>query len=118
MSSVTAAAGPVPAGDAGTSGAAAAARLVVIRPTLQVQGADLRQGVAGDRLFSPPAGVQVTYSAVLADGRPLPSWLRIDAQTGRLQGVPPAGESVLEVQVVAQTADGQSASARIRLNRD
>jgi len=108
-----------PATAAAESGApvvANAARLVVLQPVLQVLGADLRQGIAGDRLFSPPAGVKVVYSATLSDGRPLPSWLRIDAQTGKLQGLPPLGTGTLEVQVTAQTPNGESASARVRLN--
>ncbi|CAN7688252.1 tandem-95 repeat protein [Mesorhizobium sp. LjRoot246] len=33
----------------------------------------------------------VTHSATLADGSALPSWLSIDAQTGRLSGIPPLG---------------------------
>ena len=110
---------PGTGGDAVTAPAPAqpiSARLVVIQPVIQVQTLDLSQGIAGDRLFSPPSGTQVTYSATLADGRPLPSWMSIDSQTGRLQGQPPAGTGVVEVQIVAQTSDGQSAQARIRLN--
>ncbi|MFG6430456.1 YDG domain-containing protein [Roseateles sp. LYH14W] len=101
--------------DAGSTAAPTAARLVVLQPVTQLQPADIGRGFATDRLFSPPAGAQVTYSATLSDGRPLPAWLRIDAQTGRLEGVPPAGTGALDVQVVAQTSDGQAASARVRL---
>lgn len=112
--SLTVLGGGVAAPAAATPGAA---RLVVLQPVLQVQASDLGGGIATDRLFSPPTGTQVTYSARLVDGQALPGWLRIDPQTGRLEGVPPAGVSgALVVEVVAQTSDGQSASARIRLN--
>ncbi|MCE4556604.1 YDG domain-containing protein, partial [Roseateles cellulosilyticus] len=92
------------------------AQLVVVLPLLQVQGSELRTGLAASRLFSPPAGVKVTYSAKRDNGQPLPSWLRFDPDTGRLEGTPPPGVDDVTVQINAQTSDGQSATARIRVN--
>ncbi|MFG6415156.1 YDG domain-containing protein [Roseateles sp. DC23W] len=104
--------------DVSAPAAAVAARLVVLQPVLQLPVGDLRSGIATDRLFSPPAGTQVTYSARLADGSALPGWLRFDPQSGRLEGTPPRGMNAnLIVEVLAQTSDGQSASARISVGR-
>ena len=48
-------------------------------------------------------GGQVTFSAALADGSPLPKGLALDPQTGEVSGKIPvgAGETVLEVRVIA-----------------
>ncbi len=108
--------GPAPAPLPSPGAATPVARLAVVLPLLQVQGSEMMQGIVTSRLFSPPAGSQVTYTARLANGSPLPAWLRFDGQTGRLEGTPPAGVGDVEVQITAQTADGQSATARLRVN--
>jgi hypothetical protein len=45
-------------------------------------------------------------SARLADGSPLPSWIRFDPATGTFTGTPPAGGMLLEIEVVAKDANG------------
>jgi Putative Ig domain/RTX calcium-binding nonapeptide repeat (4 copies) len=42
-----------------------------------------------DGAFAVPEGTVLTYTATLADGSPLPSWLSIDPTTGILSGKPP-----------------------------
>jgi Putative Ig domain/RTX calcium-binding nonapeptide repeat (4 copies) len=42
-----------------------------------------------DGIFAVPEGTVLTYTATLADGSPLPSWLSIDPTTGILSGKPP-----------------------------
>ena len=62
----------------------------------------------------------VTYSASLADGRPLPTWLRFDAATRTFSGVAPSDEPALvsnplRVQVVATGAAGVFAKTSYEL---
>jgi hypothetical protein len=93
----------------------------VVVPQSRAQANDLPQGLATAPLFSAPAGEQLSYSATLADGSPLPAWLRIDAQTGQLRGQPPAGASgrePLQVLVTVKTSNGQTASALLQVQAD
>ena len=47
-------------------------------------------------------------SAQMADGRPLPGWLKFDARTARFEGTPPlAFEGTLTFKVVARDAQGR-----------
>lgn len=60
---------------------------------------------------------ELTYSATLADGSPLPSWLQFDPATATFSGIPGdelVGTSV-EVQVTAQDPHGLTASDAFRL---
>jgi hypothetical protein len=51
-------------------------------------------------------GMAPLLSARLADGSPLPSWIRFDPATGTFTGTPPAGLMLLEIEVVAKDANG------------
>ena len=62
-------------------------------------------------------GGQVTFSAALADGSPLPKGLALDPQTGEVSGKIPvgAGETVLEVRVIASDELGNRSEIVHRL---
>lgn len=113
-------------GTGGAGGASASAsagagggdgRLVAVRPISQIS-ADPVRGVTFEAgaVFEKPAGSSVAFTATLADGTALPSWLKIDPQTGTLTGLPPAGSrDVFEVVVTAQSDAGQKAATRVTL---
>ncbi|HEY2336890.1 MAG TPA: Ig-like domain-containing protein, partial [Burkholderiales bacterium] len=62
-----------------------------------------------------PAAV-VTLTARLADGSPLPAWLRLDPR-GAFVGVPPEGaEGTLELEVIARDTEGREAHTRFLLD--
>jgi hypothetical protein len=62
-----------------------------------------------------PAAV-VQLEARLADGRPLPAWLKFDGVRGTFRGVPPDGLSgALEIEVVARDLEGREARTRFVL---
>jgi hypothetical protein len=62
-----------------------------------------------------PAAI-VTLTARLADGSPLPAWLRLDAR-GAFVGVPPDGaEGTLEIEVIARDTEGHEAHTRFLLD--
>jgi hypothetical protein len=60
--------------------------------------------------FSDPQGEKLTYSATLANGAALPSWLTFNAATGTFTGTPPAGTNGLSIKVMAIDTSGLSAS--------
>ena len=47
----------------------------------------------------------VLYSASLANGDPLPEWLRVDSQSGLVTGAPPIGLESLELRIEVQLND-------------
>ena len=47
----------------------------------------------------------VLYSASLANGDPLPEWLRVDSQSGLVTGAPPIGSESLELRIEVQLND-------------
>jgi hypothetical protein len=64
-----------------------------------------------------PAAI-VHLSARLADGSPLPAWLRLDAR-GAFTGVPPEGlDGELEVEVLARDGEGREARTSFTLELD
>ncbi len=66
--------------------------------------------------FTDAAGNALTYSATLANGSPLPSWLSLDS-TGRLFGVPGRGVvgTTYQVQVTATDPHGNTAEFTLPL---
>jgi hypothetical protein len=65
-----------------------------------------------------PAAI-VYLSARLADGTPLPAWLRLDPVSGTFIGVPPEGfDATLEIEVVARDTEGREARVQFSLDVD
>jgi hypothetical protein len=64
--------------------------------------------------------VAVVYlSARLADGSPLPGWLRLDPATGAFVGIPPEGfDETLKIEVIARDTEGREAKTRFELDPD
>ncbi|MDA8447842.1 putative Ig domain-containing protein, partial [Paracidovorax valerianellae] len=63
------------------------------------------------------AGEVLTYSATLADGKPLPGWLAFDAPRLSFSGTPAAADQgALSVRVTATDAMGAQASGSFALN--
>ncbi|HYD64528.1 Calx-beta domain-containing protein [Azospirillum sp.] len=69
------------------------------------EGAAFSYTVPADAFADPEAGA-LTFSATLADGSALPSWLAFNAATRTFQGTPPAGGGDLTVRVTATDAGG------------
>jgi hypothetical protein len=58
----------------------------------------------------------VRLEATQADGRPLPTWLSFDAQSGLLTGTPPSAQAAgVEVKITARDDAGREASVSFRL---
>ena len=109
---------PVGPGTMPSIGAAGSqTRLIAIQPVRQLTlDTQTAFRIDASTSFEKPPQAKVDYTARLADGRPVPSWLSLDAATGVLSGTPPAGENAtLEVVVTAQIEGGASATTRISL---
>jgi hypothetical protein len=85
------------------------------------------QFVEGNRLatFNLPADAfahtrpeaVLSLDAKLSDGRPLPGWMRFDAQAGSFAVVPPPGfVGTLEIRVTARDNGGREAAALFKFN--
>jgi hypothetical protein len=63
------------------------------------------------------SGTYVVVQARMANGQPLPSWLKFDARSGTLSGRPPAGFSgSLDVEVSARDTKGNRAASVIHID--
>jgi len=72
--------------------------------------------VPSDAFRDADPGDVLNLAARLADGRPLPSWLRFDPKSRRFTGLPPAGlVEELTITVVASDVDGLEATSSFRL---
>jgi VCBS repeat-containing protein len=61
----------------------------------------------------------VHLEARLANGSPLPGWLRFDGLWGVFSGIPPEGaEDTLEIEIVARDTEGREARTRFTLEID
>jgi hypothetical protein len=60
--------------------------------------------------FSDSMGQKPIYTATLADGSALPSWLKFDSVTGTFTGMPPDTPSAFDVKVTATDISGLKAS--------
>lgn len=61
-------------------------------------------------------GDSLTYSATLADGTPLPTWLSIDSTTGSLSGTAGVGDlGAVSIAITATDLGGLSATAQFNL---
>lgn len=63
--------------------------------------------------FVDPQGQKMSYSATLANGQPLPSWLTFQAATETFSGIVPAGTANFSLKVSARDASGLSAAETI-----
>jgi hypothetical protein len=72
--------------------------------------------VPADAFAVPNASVQVTLTATQADGKPLPSWLSFNPNTGALDGTPPPGTKPIDIKVTAHDNTGHEATQVFRLN--
>jgi trimeric autotransporter adhesin len=66
-----------------------------------------------DSFTDPDQGDTLNYTATLADGSDLPSWLKFDAATGTFSGFTPKQVGTIDVRVTAtdQAADGSTAGS-------
>jgi AAA family ATP:ADP antiporter len=79
-------------------------------------GRPLDHLVPSDAFRDADPGDVLNLAARLADGRPLPAWLRFDPKSRRFTGLPPAGfAEELTVTVVASDVDGLEARSSFRL---
>lgn len=87
---------------------------VVARPLVDqnaAEGSLFRYRFAGDTFHDVDIGDTLTYSATLADGSPLPSWLRFDPATRTFWGTPAqAHVGTLEIRVTATDSHGAAVS--------
>ena len=61
--------------------------------------------------------VQVSVEVRLADGRPLPSWLKFDPVNGTLSGQPPRGlTQKLAIEVIARDSKGNRATSHLEVD--
>jgi hypothetical protein len=62
------------------------------------------------------SSARTQVEATMADGSPLPSWLRFDNTSGQFSGSPPPGSSgVLDIRVSARDDKGNSANTQFQL---
>jgi AAA family ATP:ADP antiporter len=79
-------------------------------------GRQIDHVVPQDAFRDADPGDVLHLAARLADGRPLPAWLRFEARQRRFTGLPPEGmKQELTVLVVASDVDGLEASSSFRL---
>lgn len=90
------------------------------QPVVAQTVADQRWDGAGNFNYQIPAGTfadadpgvdSFTYTATLASGAALPSWLTLSS-TGLLSGNPPANTASLDIAVIANDGSGQSNATR------
>ena len=67
-------------------------------------------------VFSDPQGQTLTYSAKLASGAALPSWLSINSQTGEMTGTAPSPLSNMVILLTATDTSGLSASEALTVS--
>ena len=66
--------------------------------------------------FTDPQGETLTYTATLASGAALPSWLSFNATTKTFTGTPPVGTADFSIKVMATDTSGLSASETFAAN--
>jgi Ca2+-binding RTX toxin-like protein len=87
-------------------------------PTLEAPLADQGAQAGSSFSFAVPTGAftdadsgdSIAFSATLADGSALPSWLAFDAATGQFSGTAPADAGTFEIKVTATDLLGAQAS--------
>jgi hypothetical protein len=73
--------------------------------------------VPADAFAHTQAKETIRLAAMLQDGRPLPSWIQFDGQSGKFTGEVPKGlAGELRVKVIARDTAGREAAALFRVN--
>lgn len=95
----------------GGTSAADGATLVLFKPIefVQANGNTLLYRLPSDTFVERSPDASVHLHASLADGSPLPEWVRFDPITGTFSGVAPEGVRVLQIRVVATDSHGSKA---------
>ncbi|MBF0215002.1 MAG: SUMF1/EgtB/PvdO family nonheme iron enzyme [Magnetococcales bacterium] len=75
-------------------------------PDLVWSGSGTKSFQVSANTFTDGDGDDLTYSATLASGSALPSWLRFDTSTRTFSGNPPAGASSRTLKVIANDGHG------------
>ncbi|HUB15378.1 MAG TPA: putative Ig domain-containing protein [Acetobacteraceae bacterium] len=83
--------------------------------TVQTPNQTWKEGQAislalGANTFTDPLGETLSYSATLANGQSLPSWLKFNAATDSFSGIPPNTAQTLSIKVTATDTSGLAAS--------
>jgi VCBS repeat-containing protein len=71
---------------------------------LQIEIADFRRGQVAQ------------YRATLLNGDPLPSWIRVDAATGKVTAMPGNAVSLIELKFIAEDANGSTRTLEIKVD--
>ncbi|KAB8043227.1 Ig-like domain-containing protein, partial [Janthinobacterium aquaticum] len=80
-------------------------------------GRPLSMTIPADAFVHTQADAVVRLSATLQDGRPLPSWVQFDSQTGKFTGEVPKGlVGELRIKLTARDIGGHEATALFRIN--
>ncbi|HEY4545317.1 MAG TPA: Ig-like domain-containing protein [Pedomonas sp.] len=87
-------------------------------PDVIWRGGDNSLALPGDAFADADAGDTLHYGAALADGTPLPSWLRFDAGSLTLSGRPPEGVGALTLVITATDQQGATAAVSFTLSYD
>ncbi len=56
------------------------------------------------------------YRATLLNGDPLPSWIQIDARTGKVTALPASNTSLIELKFIAEDASGSTRTLEIKID--
>lgn len=98
------------------SGAGGSSVFVGELPEVAVPKGAAFQYAFGDRFRNNDAADRPSYTARLEDGRPLPRWLVLNAETATLAGIPLDGDvGVYRVKVIATYPKGESRYRTFRL---
>jgi len=80
-------------------------------------GRALVMTIPSDAFVHTQADAVVRLAATMQDGRPLPSWVQFDAQTGKFTGEVPTGlVGELRIKLTARDINGHEATALFRIN--
>jgi hypothetical protein len=80
-------------------------------------GSHISMTVPADAFAHTQPKAVVRLVATLQDGRPLPTWVQFNSQTGQLSGDVPKGlVSELRVKLIARDMEGREATALFRIN--
>ena len=80
-------------------------------------GHNLSMTVPADAFAHTQPNATVRLVATLQDGRPLPTWVQFNGQTGQFTGdVPPGLQGELKIKLIARDLGGREATALFRIN--